>query len=116
MILQEWQSMEDRFRLQRLALRFEYSTIAWNVGEAALTIGLGIEAASLALLGFGAMKHRVTARLDSAPLHAEARMSILNGALATGTAIGLGLNIECRSGPDVAANQSSVDVINVDAP
>lgn len=105
--------MEDRLRLQQLALRLEYSTIAWNVGKAALTIGLGIAVASRALIGFGAMKHRVTARLDSAPLCAVARMSILDGALATGTAFGLGLNIECRSGSDVAANQSSVDVINV---
>jgi divalent metal cation (Fe/Co/Zn/Cd) transporter len=31
----------------------EYATIAWNLGEAALTIGLGIAAGSLALIGFG---------------------------------------------------------------
>ncbi len=43
----------DRPRLQRLALRLEYATIAWNLGEAVLTIGLGIAAASLALIGFG---------------------------------------------------------------
>ena len=43
----------DRARLQRLALRLEYATIAWNLGEAVLTIGLGIVAASLALIGFG---------------------------------------------------------------
>lgn len=43
----------DRPRLQRRALRLEYATIAWNVGEAFLTIGLGIAAGSLALIGFG---------------------------------------------------------------
>ena len=43
----------ERPRLQRRALRLEYATIAWNVGEAFLTIGLGIAAGSLALVGFG---------------------------------------------------------------
>lgn len=43
-----------RARWQRRALRLQYVTIAWNVGEAVLTIGLGIAAASLALVGFGA--------------------------------------------------------------
>jgi len=43
----------DRTALQRLALRLEYATIAWNAGEAVLTIGLGIAAGSLALIGFG---------------------------------------------------------------
>lgn len=42
-----------RAHLQRRALRFEYATIAWNVGEAFLTIALGIAAGSLALVGFG---------------------------------------------------------------
>ncbi|MEZ4503663.1 MAG: cation transporter [Dehalococcoidia bacterium] len=42
-----------RARLQRRALWLEYGTIAWNVGEAFLTIGLGIAAGSLALIGFG---------------------------------------------------------------
>lgn len=42
-----------RSRLQRRALRLEYATIAWNVGEAFLTIALGIAARSLALIGFG---------------------------------------------------------------
>ena len=161
--------------MQRLALRLEYSTIVWNVGEAGLTIGLGIAAGSLALIGFGTdsiievfasavvvwhlrpgheadhplrtaralrlvgiafaalavalsiagvrdlvtgrqpeesiwgaiylvvvavvmfglgtAKHRIAARLDSAPLRAEATMTVLDGALASGTAIGLGLNI-----------------------
>ncbi len=41
-------------RARRIALRLEYATIAWNVGEAFVTIGLGIAAASLALVGFGA--------------------------------------------------------------
>lgn len=45
----------DRARLQRLALRLEYGTIAWNVGEAALTLVLGAVASSLALIGFGAV-------------------------------------------------------------
>jgi divalent metal cation (Fe/Co/Zn/Cd) transporter len=43
----------QRRTLQRRALRLEYATIAWNVGEAFLTIGLGIAAGSLALIGFG---------------------------------------------------------------
>ncbi len=43
----------DRLRLQRRALRLEYATIGWNVGEAVLTITLGIIAGSLALIGFG---------------------------------------------------------------
>ena len=42
-----------RTSLQRRALRLEYTTIAWNFGEAILTIGLGIAAGSLALIGFG---------------------------------------------------------------
>jgi divalent metal cation (Fe/Co/Zn/Cd) transporter len=45
----------DRARLQRLALRLEYGTIAWNVGEAVLTLALGAVASSLALIGFGAV-------------------------------------------------------------
>ncbi len=39
--------------LRRRAVRLEYATIAWNIGEAFLTIGLGAVAASLALIGFG---------------------------------------------------------------
>lgn len=39
--------------LERRARQLEYGTIAWNVGEAGLTIGLGIAAGSLALIGFG---------------------------------------------------------------
>lgn len=42
-------------QLRRRALRLEYATIAWNVGEAFLTIGLGIAAGSLALIGFGSV-------------------------------------------------------------
>lgn len=42
-----------RTSLQRRALRLEYATIVWNLGEAVLTIGLGIAARSLALIGFG---------------------------------------------------------------
>jgi len=43
----------ERARLQRRALRLEYATIAWNLGEAVFTIGLGVAAGSLALIGFG---------------------------------------------------------------
>lgn len=42
-----------RTELQRRALRLEYATIAWNLGEAFFTIGLGIAAGSIALIGFG---------------------------------------------------------------
>lgn len=35
------------------ALRLEYGTIVWNGGEAVFTMGLGIAAGSLALIGFG---------------------------------------------------------------
>lgn len=45
--------LSNRRQLQRRALRLEYATIAWNAGEAVLTIGLGIAAGSLALIGFG---------------------------------------------------------------
>ncbi len=38
---------------QRRALQLQWATIGWNVGEAFLTIGLGIAAGSLALIGFG---------------------------------------------------------------
>jgi len=44
---------DERVRLQRRALRLEFATIAWNVGEAVFTIGLGAAAGSLALIGFG---------------------------------------------------------------
>lgn len=37
----------------RAALRLEYLTVAWNVGEAVLTISLGSIAGSLALIAFG---------------------------------------------------------------
>lgn len=42
-----------RNRLQRRAMRLEYATILWNLGEAVLTISLGIAAGSVALIGFG---------------------------------------------------------------
>lgn len=42
-----------RADLQRRGLRLEYATIAWNIGEAFLTIALGVAAGSLALVGFG---------------------------------------------------------------
>lgn len=166
--------MTDRERLQRRALRLEYGTIAWNLGEAVLTIGLGIAAASLALIGFGTdsiievfassvvvwhilpghttdhpertrlalrlvavafavlavvlatvairdlvtgrrpeeslwgigylavtalvmfglaiLKRRTATLLASTPLHAEATLTFLDGALAAGTTLGLTLN------------------------
>lgn len=43
----------ERGRLQKRALLLEYSTIAWNIGEAVFTITLGVMAGSLALIGFG---------------------------------------------------------------
>lgn len=43
----------DQDRLLRRALRLEQATIAWNGGEAVLTIALGLAAGSLALVGFG---------------------------------------------------------------
>lgn len=43
----------DRLRLQRRALRLEYATIGWNVGEAFFTVAIGLAAGSLALIGFG---------------------------------------------------------------
>ena len=43
----------SRTDLNRKALQLEYATIGWNIGEAVLTIGLGIAAGSLALIGFG---------------------------------------------------------------
>lgn len=48
-------SANDRRRLLRRALRLEYATIGWNVGEAVLTIALGAMAGSLALIGFGSV-------------------------------------------------------------
>lgn len=166
--------MTDRDRLQRRALILEWGTIAWNLGEAVLTIALGIAAASLALIGFGTdsiievfassvvvwhilpghetdhpartrlalrlvaaafallavilasvavrdlvtgrrpdespwgiaylataaavmfvlavLKRRTADRLGSAPLHAEATLTFLDGMLATGTTVGLALN------------------------
>jgi divalent metal cation (Fe/Co/Zn/Cd) transporter len=48
-------SEPDRSPDVRRARRLEYATIGWNVGEAVLTIGLGIAAASLALIGFGSV-------------------------------------------------------------
>ena len=41
--------------LRRRALLLEYATMAWNAGEAVLTIALGTVAGSLALIGFGAV-------------------------------------------------------------
>ena len=166
--------MNDRALLQRRALHLEYTTIAWNLSESAITIGLGVVAGSLALVGFGvdslievfasivvvwhlapghasdhpdrtvralqlvagalllkaetlvaatardlstgresgespwgiaylavtvvvmftlaALKRRIAARLDSAPLRSEAAMSFLDAILAAATLAGLALN------------------------
>jgi divalent metal cation (Fe/Co/Zn/Cd) transporter len=43
----------ERADLQALAVRLEYATIAWNIGEAVITITLGVAASSIALIGFG---------------------------------------------------------------
>jgi len=43
----------DTTRLRRRGLRLEYATIAWNVIESGITIGLGIYADSIALVAFG---------------------------------------------------------------
>ena len=43
----------NRRRLERRGLVLEYSTIAWNVAEIFVTIGLGVAAGSLALVAFG---------------------------------------------------------------
>ena len=40
-------------RLRRRGLRLEYLTISWNLIEAFVAVGLGIAAASIALVGFG---------------------------------------------------------------
>lgn len=45
--------MAERSLQERRALRLLWVTIAWNVPEALLSIGLGIAAGSLALIGFG---------------------------------------------------------------
>jgi len=164
-----------RDSLHRRALRLQYVTVTWNLLEAGVTIGIGIGAASLALIGFGtdsfievftslvvvwhlrphpegdhpdrtaralrmiagaflllavgltavsltdlvagrrpeesvagivmlvvvvvvmfslaALKRRVAERLDSAPLRAEATMSLLDGFLALATLTGLILHV-----------------------
>ena len=38
---------------RRAAVRLEHATVAWNVGEVFVTVGLGIAAGSLALVAFG---------------------------------------------------------------
>lgn len=39
--------------LRRRGLRLEYLTLAWNVVEAAVAVGAGVAAGSIALVGFG---------------------------------------------------------------
>ena len=55
MTAQPTTSQQTRRRLLTRALRLEYATIGWNVGEAVLTIALGTIAGSLALIGFGSV-------------------------------------------------------------
>ncbi len=38
---------------RKLAIRLQWATIGWNVGEVFVTVGLGIAAGSLGLVGFG---------------------------------------------------------------
>ncbi len=110
---------DRRAALQRRALRLEYATIAWNLGEAVLTIALGVLAGSLALIGFGAdpiievfasavvaylavtavvmftlaaAKHRLARALGSSPLRSVAAMPFLDGILSSATLLGLALN------------------------
>ena len=45
--------MVDESKEAHQAVRLEHATIAWNGGEAVLTVGLGIAAGSLALIAFG---------------------------------------------------------------
>jgi divalent metal cation (Fe/Co/Zn/Cd) transporter len=53
MTIEEDQPRAEASRYRTLALRLEYATVGWNVGEAVLTIALGAIASSLALIGFG---------------------------------------------------------------
>ena len=57
----------------------------WGIGYLALT--------ALVMLGLGLAKRATGRRLDSEPLAAEARMSILDAALALGVLIGLAANV-----------------------
>ena len=43
----------EQAHLRRRGIRLEYATIGWNVAEAAITIGLGVAAGSIALVAFG---------------------------------------------------------------
>lgn len=75
---------QERSALVQRALKLEYVTIAWNVIEAAVSIGAGIAAGSIALVGFGldscievaaavAVLHRFLAKDDAHQLAAERR-------------------------------------------
>jgi cation diffusion facilitator family transporter len=46
-------AVDQRVRLHARALRLEYVTVGWNVVEAAVAIGAGLAAGSVALIGFG---------------------------------------------------------------
>jgi divalent metal cation (Fe/Co/Zn/Cd) transporter len=56
-----------------------------GIAYLALTVGV--------MLSLGLAKRRIGVRLDSEPLAAEARMSILDAALAFGVLVGLGANV-----------------------
>lgn len=53
MTTEQDQQRTEASRYRALALRLEYATVGWNIGEAVLTIALGAIASSLALIGFG---------------------------------------------------------------
>jgi divalent metal cation (Fe/Co/Zn/Cd) transporter len=42
-----------RERLHRRSLRLEWFTVAWNVIESVVAIGIGLVVGSVALIGFG---------------------------------------------------------------
>src|SRR6267142_1771211 len=46
-------NVAEREALLRRGRRLQYATIAWNVMEVFVTIGLGVAAGSLALIAFG---------------------------------------------------------------
>jgi len=46
-------AIDDRSPDDRLALRLEWATIGWNLGEVVITVTLGVLARSIALVAFG---------------------------------------------------------------
>lgn len=47
------EAVNDLGDLRRLGRRVQWATVAWNLGEVFVTIGLGVAAGSLALIAFG---------------------------------------------------------------